>query len=47
MHIRYDELLQAEDKAIKTAKGLHDKKNIPQHRWVEISTSTFWHVMER
>lgn len=29
---RYDELLQAEDKAIKTAKGLHDKKNVPQHR---------------
>jgi endonuclease YncB( thermonuclease family) len=29
---RYDELLQAEDKAIKTAKGMHDKKNVPQHR---------------
>ncbi len=25
----YDDLLAAEDKAIKSAKGLHDKKNIP------------------
>jgi len=29
---RYDELLQAEDKAIKTLKGLHDKKNVPKHK---------------
>jgi len=29
---RYDELLQAEDKAIKTSKGLHDKKNVPKHK---------------
>jgi len=28
----YDELLQAEDKAIKSAKGLHDKKNAPKHK---------------
>ena len=25
----YDDLLASEDKAIKSAKGLHDKKNIP------------------
>ena len=30
--IRYDELLQAEEKAKKTGKGLHDKKNTPTHR---------------
>ncbi|XP_023328486.1 staphylococcal nuclease domain-containing protein 1 [Eurytemora carolleeae] len=29
---RYDELLQAEDKAQKTLKGLHDKKNVPKHK---------------
>ena len=29
---RYDELLQAEEKAKKTGKGLHDKKNTPTHR---------------
>jgi hypothetical protein len=39
---RYDELLQAEDKAIKTAKGLHDKKNVPQHRYRYL-LFTGWH----
>jgi len=29
---KYDELLQAEDKALKTLKGLHDKKNKPKHK---------------
>jgi staphylococcal nuclease domain-containing protein 1 len=29
---KYDELLQAEEKAKKTGKGLHDKKNAPTHR---------------
>jgi len=29
---KYDELLQAEEKAKKTGKGLHDKKNTPVHR---------------
>merc|ERR550525_416696 len=29
---KYDELLQAEEKAKKTGKGLHDKKNTPTHR---------------
>jgi staphylococcal nuclease domain-containing protein 1 len=29
---KYDELLQAEDKAQKTLKGLHDKKNVPKHK---------------
>jgi len=29
---KYDELLQAEDKALKTLKGLHDKKNVPKHK---------------
>jgi len=29
---KYDELLQAEDKAEKSLKGLHDKKNIPKHK---------------
>jgi len=29
---RYDELMQAEDKAIKSAKGLHDKKNKSSHK---------------
>jgi len=29
---RYDELMSAEDKAIKTTKGLHDKKNVPKHK---------------
>jgi len=29
---KYDELLQAEEKAKKTGKGMHDKKNTPTHR---------------
>merc|ERR1719369_1725300 len=29
---KYDELLQAEEKAKKTGKGMHDKKNTPVHR---------------
>jgi len=29
---KYDDLLQAEDKALKTLKGLHDKKNAPKHK---------------
>merc|ERR1712088_489763 len=29
---KYDELLQAEEKAKETGKGLHDKKNTPTHR---------------
>merc|ERR1719219_3178343 len=34
---RYDDLLQAEQKAEKTGKGLHDKKNIPSHRVSDMS----------
>merc|ERR1712002_684077 len=34
---KYDELLQAEEKAKKTGKGMHDKKNIPSHRISEMS----------
>eukprot|EP00092_Neocalanus_flemingeri_P012907 GFUD01013906.1.p1 GENE.GFUD01013906.1~~GFUD01013906.1.p1 ORF type:complete len:911 (-),score=260.11 GFUD01013906.1:493-3225(-) len=33
----YDDLLQAEEKAKKTGKGLHDKKNIPSHRVSDMS----------
>ena len=33
----YDDLLAAEDKALKSAKGLHDKKNIPTRRIADIS----------
>ncbi len=33
----YDDLLAAEDKAIKTTKGLHDKKNIPSRRIADVS----------
>jgi len=29
---RYDELMQAEDKAIKSLNGMHDKKNKPSHK---------------
>merc|ERR1711915_266988 len=34
---KYDDLLQAEQKAEKTGKGLHDKKNIPSHRVSDMS----------
>jgi len=34
---KYDDLLMAEQKAEKTAKGLHDKKNIPTHRVSDMS----------
>jgi len=34
---RYDDLLQAEQKAEKTAKGMHDKKNIPTHRVTDMT----------
>jgi len=34
---RYDDLLQAEQKAEKTGKGMHDKKNIPSHRVSDMS----------
>merc|ERR1712098_62455 len=34
---KYDDLLMAEHKAEKTAKGLHDKKNIPTHRVSDMS----------
>merc|ERR1711892_651357 len=34
---RYDDLLQAEQKAEKTGKGLHDKKNIPTHRVTDMT----------
>ena len=34
---RYDDLLQAEYKAEKTGKGLHDKKNIPSHKVSDMS----------
>jgi staphylococcal nuclease domain-containing protein 1 len=33
----YDDLLAAEDKALKSAKGMHDKKNIPSRRIADIS----------
>merc|ERR1712142_827811 len=34
---KYDDLLQAEQKAEKTGKGMHDKKNIPSHRASDMS----------
>merc|ERR1712025_1138074 len=34
---KYDDLLQAEQKAEKTGKGMHDKKNIPSHRVSDMS----------
>nr|CAG4641473.1 EOG090X01F7 [Eurycercus lamellatus] len=34
---RYDELLAAEMKAAKTAKGVHDKKEAPTHRVADLS----------
>ena len=34
---KYDDLLAAEEKALKTAKGLHDKKNVPVHRVSDMS----------
>jgi len=34
---KYDDLLQAEQKAQKTGKGLHDKKNIPSHRVTDMT----------
>ena len=34
---RYDELLNAEMKATKTAKGVHDKKEAPTHRVADLS----------
>jgi len=34
---KYDDLLMAEQKAEKTGKGLHDKKNIPTHRVSDMS----------
>ena len=34
---RYDDLLAAEEKALKTGKGLHDKKNVPVHRVSDMS----------
>lgn len=34
---KFDELLQAEEKAKKTGKGLHDKKNIPTHRVTDMT----------
>lgn len=33
----YDDLLAAEDKAIKGSKGLHDKKNVPTRRIADLS----------
>ena len=33
----YDELLAAELKAVKTAKGVHDKKEAPTHRVADLS----------
>ena len=33
----YDELLSAETKAIKAGKGLHNKKDVPVHRIVDLS----------
>ena len=33
----YDDLLAAEDKAIKSSKGLHDKKNVPTRRIADIA----------
>lgn len=34
---QYDLLLSAEDKAIKSMKGMHDKKNIPTRRIADIT----------
>jgi len=34
---KYDDLLQAEQKAEKTGKGMHDKKNIPTHRVTDMT----------
>lgn len=34
---RYDELLNAEMKATKTSKGVHDKKEAPTHRVADLS----------
>ena len=34
---KYDDLLLAEQKAEKTGKGLHDKKNVPTHRVSDMS----------
>jgi len=34
---RYDDLLQAEQKATKSGAGLHDKKNIPTHRVTDMT----------
>jgi len=34
---RYDDLLQAEQKAVKSGKGLHDKKNTPTHRVTDMT----------
>ena len=34
---KYDDLLMAEQKAEKTGKGLHDKKNVPTHRVSDMS----------
>jgi hypothetical protein len=34
---QYDLLLAAEDKAIKSTKGMHDKKNIPSRRIADIT----------
>lgn len=36
----YDELLAAEMKAIKTSKGVHDKKDAPTHRVADLSGVT-------
>ena len=35
----YDDLLAAEDKAVKSSKGVHDKKNVPSRRIADITGS--------
>lgn len=37
----YDDLLSAEAKAIKSGKGLHNKKETPIHRVADISSVSF------
>jgi len=39
---RYDELLAAEMKAIKTSNGVHDKKEAPTHRVADLAGVSLW-----
>lgn len=39
---RYDELLAAEMKAVKTSNGVHDKKEAPTHRVADLAGVSLW-----